>query len=110
MPLSTTALRLRQLRAARNMSQQEVADALGITRTAYNKYENGVIQPTRTAKKLARLFGVSIDFILCVDERLPSNVSIEMPLEEMIRKYLQLGRRDRGIVNAVVDELFWKRR
>ena len=41
-----------------------MADILGITRTAYNKYENGAIQPTLNVKKLSRFFNVSTDYLL----------------------------------------------
>ena len=101
---TTTALRLRQLRKAKHMSQQNVADFLGITRTAYNKYENGVTQPTRQAMKLAKLFGVSTDFILGVENRKSS----EMSMEEMLRKYLALDPNDRKAIHALVEELYQK--
>lgn len=106
MALTTIARRLRQLRMAKHMSQQNVADFLGITRTAYNKYEHGIIQPTRKAKKLAKLFGVSTDFILGADDRAGTTTSSEMALEEMLRKYISLSEKDRRTVHAVVDALY----
>ena len=51
--MSITGQRLRLLRAERKWSQEAVAKKLGISRTAYNKYENGAIHPVRKLKELA---------------------------------------------------------
>jgi len=51
MPLTATALRLRILRTKRHLSQQEMADILGITRTAYNKYGIRSRKTLRTTKE-----------------------------------------------------------
>lgn len=50
---------LRVERAKRRMSQQDVADAIHISRVAYNKIENGISQPRKeTVMKLIKLFGL----------------------------------------------------
>ena len=51
--MSVTGDRLRALRKEKGISQEAVAEVLGITRTAYNKYESGVI---KTVRKLEELF------------------------------------------------------
>ena len=56
---------LRVLRAQRRLSQQDVADAIGIQRTAYNRIENNLSVPkVTTAQKLADLFEISLDELL----------------------------------------------
>lgn len=58
---------LKKLRLKRNLSQQNVADELGITQQYYNLIENGERQSKMTidtAQKLAKIFDVSLDFIL----------------------------------------------
>ena len=45
--MNLTAQRLRALRKREGLSQTEVARILGITRTAYNKYESGASAPLR---------------------------------------------------------------
>jgi transcriptional regulator with XRE-family HTH domain len=58
-------VKLCSLRTASGKSQQEIADLLHITRTAYNKYENGKSQPPLDKiTLLANIFGVSSDFLL----------------------------------------------
>ena len=43
--MDITASRLRELRKSKQLSQEDVANYLGITRTGYNKYESGDIKP-----------------------------------------------------------------
>ena len=62
--MSITANRLRALREERQMSQNDVAKILGISRTAYVKYETGESRPVRKLNELSKLFGVSTDYIL----------------------------------------------
>jgi len=107
MPLTATALRLRHLRIERNLSQQDVANYLGITRTAYNKYENGFSQPTtRTVKKLAELFCVSTDFILGADTPDIKQQAMDVSTEKQIKKYLSLNENSRYIVDSLVNKLY----
>ena len=57
--------RLRGLRSAKGVSQQIVANYLGITRQAYSNYENGNRDPdNETLLKLAEYFDVSTDYLL----------------------------------------------
>lgn len=62
------------LRKSRGLTQQQVADKLGITRQAYNHYETGRRKPqANMLKVMAELFGCSIDQIL---EYEPIGVSV----------------------------------
>ena len=55
-----TALRVE--RARRNLSQAEVAEAVGITPAAICRYEQGQRQPNvQTLARIADFFGVSMD-------------------------------------------------
>lgn len=64
----TIGERLRGLRLARNMSQEEVARHIGVTRSAYSHYEINNRQPVYSnLNKLALLFDVPIDYILNED-------------------------------------------
>ena len=62
--MTTTGFRLKQLRETRGWSQADVAQAIGITRTAYVKYETGASKPVRKLHELAKLFNVSYDYLL----------------------------------------------
>ncbi len=57
--------RLREVRDEKEITQQEVADYLGITRPAYTAYETGNRQPDfDTLTKLANYFNVTTDWLL----------------------------------------------
>ena len=57
--------RLTQLRKQRGLIQKDVAEAMGLDRTTYTKYERGDIKPSyETILKLADYFNVSIDYLL----------------------------------------------
>lgn len=74
--------RLRAARMAHKFTQQYVADVLGMTVNAYQKYEQSERSPSlETLVKLADLYEVPIDWILCRDVYLESlGVSVDVPL------------------------------
>ena len=74
--------RLRAARMYRKFTQQYVADTLGMTVNAYQKYEQSERCPSlETLVKLADLFNVPTDWILCRDEYLRSlGVFVDVPL------------------------------
>ncbi len=64
---------LKELRAAKKVSQQDVANYLGITRQAYSNYENGNRDPdNETLLKLAEFFDVTVDTLLRGNEKAPT--------------------------------------
>ena len=59
------AARLKQLRKQRGMTQTEVAAAIGVTRSVVSLYETEMRQPSPDMiLALARLYGVSTDYLL----------------------------------------------
>ena len=101
--MSITGKRLRELRIEKDMSQEKVAKILGISRTAYNKYESGVIKPVRKLKELSTLFGVSTDYILG-EEDLMSRASARD--QESVRKYMSLSGTGKYMVNIMLDAVY----
>lgn len=56
---------IKKLRIKKNLTQENVAHHLGITRPAYTAYEIGKREPDfKTLTKLATLFDVSTDYLL----------------------------------------------
>ena len=56
---------LKLLRTEKNMSQQELADTLGISKSAVNMYERGERQPNfEILESIADYFNVDIDYLL----------------------------------------------
>lgn len=62
--MNITSKRIRKLREGLGLSQRELAKKLGISRTAYVKYETGESKPVRKLQELSDLFNVSIDYLL----------------------------------------------
>lgn len=59
--------RIKELRKRKKATQQEVADAIGVTRRGFQKWENGESQiKSNNAKELAEYFGVSVGYLLGV--------------------------------------------
>ena len=104
--MNPTACRLRSLRERHHFSQQKVADYLGISRTAYNKYESGAIRPTRKLDKLAALFGVSVDYILGRADAISSNRVEDPYLGEQWKKYLLLSDAGREMVDVMLNAVY----
>jgi transcriptional regulator with XRE-family HTH domain len=56
---------LKMLRKQNNLTQQDVADFLNITRMAYNYYELGSREPDiDNLLKLSKFFRVSLDYLI----------------------------------------------
>lgn len=62
--------RIRKLRQERNWSQVDLAKKLNVTKQSVSNWENDNIQPSiDMLVKLARVFSVSTDYILGLEER-----------------------------------------
>ena len=75
----TFAEKFRRERENRGLTQQQVADSLGLTRKMISLYENGVSLPrTREAyKKIADFFGVEMDYLLTENEDFVARASAQ---------------------------------
>lgn len=61
---------IKRLRMARNLSQVDLARALGVTKQSISNWENNNIQPSVDMLiHLSRFFSVSTDFLLGLDQR-----------------------------------------
>lgn len=57
--------RIKELRKRKKATQKEVAEAIGVTRRGFQKWENGESQITlKNATQLADYFGVSVGYLL----------------------------------------------
>ena len=61
--------KLQELRKSRSMTQEELAEALFVSRTAISKWEQGRGYPSlESLKDISRFFSVSIDDLICSEE------------------------------------------
>ena len=90
----TFAIRLKELRTKKGLSQDELADRVFVTRQAVSRWETGETVPnTETLKLLSNLFGVSINTLLGSPQKLICQCC-GMPLEDEI-----IGRNKDGSLN-----------
>ena len=58
-------IRLRDLRAEKNISQRKMAEMFSVSQGTYNNWEQGNTQPAiEQLLELARFFGVSVDYLI----------------------------------------------
>ena len=61
--------KLQELRKARSLTQEELAEALFVSRTAISKWESGRGYPNLDSlKEISRFFDLSIDELICSEE------------------------------------------
>lgn len=80
---STLGQRLKNLRKIRHLSQEAVAEKLGIMRCTYYHYESGrTVPPAKTLYALAKLYDVSPEMILYPDGDSSSSYAENVPVEK----------------------------
>ena len=105
---------LKLLRQERGISQQKLADALGLRQQTINYYENHKIEPDiGTLKQMASFFETSIDYIV-------GYTDIRHPIEpvephhlnsdeaNLITRYRALSPKERACVAQVIETLLEK--
>ena len=104
----TLAVRLNELRVRKGKSLQEVADALGVSKTHVWELEKGrADNPSlELLTKMADYFKVSIRYL--VGEELDTSQSDEMA--RMFRQVGELGESDRAIIDDMIQSLRKRRK
>ena len=109
--MSITGTRLKNLRTRMKVSQADVANAIGITRTAYVKYETGASKPVRKLHELANYFNVSADYLLGNDT--PSKTSESELADdeaEVVDGYRTLSDDGKRLIKSMIGQLNFTRR
>lgn len=80
--------KLQELRKSKGLTQEELAQAIFVSRTAVSKWESGRGYPSiDSLKEIARFFSVTIDDLICSDEM----ISVaENEKREFADKYISL--------------------
>lgn len=79
--------RLRAIRKEHGLTQQNIADVLGVDRTTYTVYEGGSITPSpATLVKLSQIYNVTVGYLIGVEENHPELRKI--PDEKQEKKLL----------------------
>ena len=79
--MTTFGTKLRLLREDSGYTQQEVADAIGVSRPSYSHYENDWNKPgLPIMDRLAKFYGVKLDELCCEDDEIvgePVSLTVE---------------------------------
>lgn len=78
-----TANKLVELRKEHNLSQEELATSLGVSRQAVSKWERGEASPdTDNLVALAKLYGISLDELLEIDVDKEETIEVKEVISE----------------------------
>lgn len=102
------AVKLKELRTAKDISQKDIADYLTITRSAYTQYETGKrIPPCDVLIKLATYFDVTTDYLLDMPQsNKPLNVEQLVKTRQIVYKGKLLSADERNLLLRVISALF----
>lgn len=98
----TLGQKIHDLRLQRDMTMEELAQKIGVQRSAVNKYEKGIVVDLKrsTIAALARVFGVSPSYFIDDD-------AFEDDEETLLGLFRQLGPDGQRIAIERVQELVY---
>lgn len=102
---------LKTLRKQHNISQQQLANAIGVSQQSINKYENHNIEPDITTLiMMADFFHTSVDYLIGhTNENRPVEPMQAYELNnaeaELINKYRKLDAEKRKLVETLLEHL-----
>lgn len=99
---------LSELRRMHGMSQEELADKIGVSRQTLSKYETGESLPDiEKCKQIADVFGVSIDDMLNYGTEDPDNMGLAIPPKgKHIFGMVKVGDKGQIVLPAKARKLF----
>ena len=107
---NVNASRIKRLRESRNISQEKLAEKIGISKSAISMYEQGSrIAPMKIQEKIADFFGVSLDYLWGrkTETKKCSNELSEWLEAQLASKDKEQVRKIRNIINEVIKNI-WK--
>lgn len=107
--------RLKELRNRARVSQQALAEAVGVSQQSINKYENHHVEPDiRTLKALADYFHTSVDYLIGhteIEHKIEVTTAYELNMEEaaLLEKWRQLGDGEKESILSVMENYISKK-
>ena len=97
-----------ELRKIHDMSQEELADMVGVSRQTLSKYETGESLPDiEKCKLIADVFGVSIDDLLNYDSRSSESLGLAVPPKgKHIFGIVKVGDKGQIVLPAKARKIF----
>lgn len=105
--------RIKELRIARSLTQEDLGKVLNVQKAAISKYEKGRAEPSvDILKRMARYFSVSSDYLLELSDiaqppAAPLSTPVLTPKEQdLLRKYRVLTDEHKGLLNGQLDAMY----
>ena len=93
---------LKMLRNKKGISQQKLADTIGVTQQTINRYENNDTEPDiDTLIKFAEYFETSVDFLIGYTEPVSSS-ELNKDESNLINSYRQLSKRQKSSIRMIL--------
>lgn len=98
---------IKKLREDKELRQKEVANALNIGYSNYNKIENGNREiSVKELQRLAEFYNIMVDQVINLNDGLPKEVVIEdKQAQEQLRLISELDIDDRTIIFKMIDKM-----
>ena len=99
---------LLELRKLNNMSQEELADKIGVSRQTLSKYETGESVPDiEKCKVIADVFGRSIDDLVSYEKESDENMGLGVPPKgKHICGMVKVGEKGQIVIPAKARKIF----
>lgn len=97
-----------ELRKYHDFSQEELADMIGVSRQTLSKYETGESLPDiEKCKRLANVFGVTIDDLISYDKKNEDNLGLGVPPKgKHIFGMVKVGDKGQIVIPAKARQIF----
>lgn len=93
---------IRRLREAREMTQEQLAERIGVTRPTVTQWETGWSQPRMgKVEQIAAALGVEPMDLLSDDQTLQQAVDADPVLSQIVHRYLSMGSEGRDALDRV---------
>lgn len=103
-----TAKRLQLALSSANISQQELAEKSGVSKSSISQYVNGSHAPGNiSAKKIGKILDVESMWLMGFDVEMRKEISSESAKNDMVflEKFSLLNERDKNIVILMIDSM-----
>ena len=105
--VSMLAENLTLLRNIRGMTQEEVAEVIGISRQSYSKWEQGeTIPDIEKCARLAEFYGVSIDSLVHQDEEIGKTRVAPAPMGKHLWGTVAMGAKGQIVIPKAARDTF----